>query len=69
MQSQQLLTESQIFKDEVLPGPENADQPPKEKPERLDHGKNLIGKACIELCANSFILWVYDDLASHNRNL
>jgi hypothetical protein len=45
VQSQQLLTESWIFKDEVLPGPESADQPPDEMPERHDHGKKLIGKA------------------------
>ena len=45
VESQQLLTESQIFKDEVLSGPESADHPPEEMPERRDHGKNLIGEA------------------------
>ena len=45
VQSQQLLTESQIFKDEVLPSPESADHPREEMPERNDHGKKLIGKA------------------------
>jgi hypothetical protein len=45
VQSEQLLTESQIFKDKVLPSPESADHPPEEMPERRDHGKNLIGKA------------------------
>jgi hypothetical protein len=45
LQSQQLLTESQIFKDEVLSGPESADHPPEEMPDRRDHGKNRIGKA------------------------
>ena len=65
MQSQQLLTESQIFKDEVLPGFESADHPPKEMPERHDHGKTLIEKVRIEPCAKSFILWVYNDLATH----
>jgi hypothetical protein len=67
VQSEQLLTESQIFKDKVLPSPESADHPPEEMPERRDHGKNLIGKAWIELCAKSFILWVYDALARHNQ--
>ena len=45
VQSQQLLTEGQIFKDEVLARPERADDPPEEIPERLDDGTDLIGKA------------------------
>ena len=65
LQSQQLPTESQVFEDEVLPGTESADHPPKEVPERHDHGKNLIGKVRLELCAKSFILRVYDVLARH----
>jgi hypothetical protein len=56
VQSQQLLTESQIFEDEVLPGPESAEHPSEEMPERHDHGKNLIGKVRIEPCVKSFIL-------------
>ena len=43
VQSQQLLMESQVFENEVLPGTESADHPPEEMPERHDHGKNLIG--------------------------
>jgi hypothetical protein len=35
-------------------------------PERHDHGKNLVGKVRIELCAKSFILQVYEILARHN---
>jgi hypothetical protein len=42
VQSQQLLTESQVFEDEVLAGAKSADDPPEEMPERHDHGKNLI---------------------------
>jgi hypothetical protein len=34
MQSQQLLTKSEVFKDKVLPGAESADHPPEEMPER-----------------------------------
>jgi hypothetical protein len=41
VQSQQLLTQRQVFEDEVLPGTESADHPPEEMPERHDHGKNL----------------------------
>ena len=63
VQSQQLLTQSQVFEDEVLPGTESADHPAEEMPERHDHGKNLIGTVRIELFAKSFILQVYDVLA------
>ena len=66
MQSQQLPTESQVFEDEVLPGTESADHPAEEMSERRDHGKNLIGKVRIELCAKSFILQVHDVLARHS---
>jgi hypothetical protein len=59
-------SKSQVFEDEVLPGPEGADHPPEEMPERHDHGKNPVGKARIKLCAKSFILQVYDVLASHS---
>jgi hypothetical protein len=34
--------------------------------ERGDHGKNLTGTVEIQLCAKSFILRVYDVLATHN---
>ena len=44
VQSQQLLTERQVFKNEVLPGPESADHPPEEMPKQHDHGENLIAK-------------------------
>ena len=44
VQSQKLLTESQIFKDKVLPGPESADDPLKEMSEPHDHGKKFIRK-------------------------
>jgi hypothetical protein len=49
VQSQQLLTQRQVFEDEVLPGTESADHPPEEMPERHDHGKNLSGTVRIEL--------------------
>ena len=44
MQSQQLLTKSQVFEDEVLPGTESAVQPAEEMSERHDHGKDSNGK-------------------------
>jgi hypothetical protein len=64
VQSQQVLTQSQVFEDEVLAGTESADHPPEEMPERYDHGKNLSGTARIQLCSKSYILRVYDVLAS-----
>ena len=65
VQSQQLPTESYVFKDEVLLGTESADHPPEDVPERGDHGKNLIETIRIQLFAKSFILQMYDVLASH----
>ena len=41
VQSQQLPTESQVLKDEVLAGAESADHPPKEMPERHVHARIL----------------------------
>ena len=58
-----MLTERQVFEDEVLPGTESADHPAEEMAEPHDHGKNLIGTVRIELFAKSFILWVCDVLA------
>ena len=49
VQSQQLLTESQIFKDEVLQRPESADDPPKEMSEPHERGKKFIGKVLLQL--------------------
>ena len=60
MQSEQLPTESQVFEDEVLAGAKRADDPPEEMPERHNHGKNIIGTFRIQLCAKSFILYMYD---------
>jgi hypothetical protein len=65
VQSQQLPTESQVLKDELLAGTASADHPAEEMSEPHDHSKNLSGKVQIKLCAKSFILQVYDALASH----
>jgi hypothetical protein len=65
VQSQQLLMESQIFKNEVLAGTARTDHPAEEMSERRDHGKNLSGNVRIEPFAKSFNLQVYDVLASH----
>src|SRR5437016_6796518 len=44
VQSQQLLTERQVFKDEVLPGPERAEHPPEERSEERRVGKECRGR-------------------------
>jgi hypothetical protein len=67
VQRQQLLTESSVFENEVLPGSESADHPPEEMSEEHDHEENVIRKLRIELFAKSFILRVYDVLARHTE--
>ena len=66
MQGQQLLTESQVFEDEVFPRTKSPDNPAEDIPERHDHGKNLIGTVGIETFAKSLILRGYDVLARHS---
>ena len=68
MQGQQLLTESQVFDDEVFPRTKSRDNPSEDIPEH-DHGKNLIGTVGIETFAKSLILRVYDVLARHKPDL
>ena len=60
-----MLTQSPVFEDEVLPGMGSVDHPPEERPERHDHGKNLIGTVGIQLFTKSYILRGYDVLARH----
>jgi uncharacterized protein with GYD domain len=69
VQSQQLLMESQVLKDELLMGAESAEQPADQMPERHDHVKNLTETSGIQLCAKSFILQVYDVLARHKGQI
>ncbi len=42
MKSQQLLTQSKIFEDEILAGAKGTAKPAEEVPEPHDHGKNHI---------------------------
>src|ERR1039458_4983246 len=59
VQSQQLLTESEIFKGEVRSGTESTDNPSQEMSERRDdgqnHDQNLIEIRRIKLVCKSFI--------------
>jgi hypothetical protein len=61
-------TESQVFEDEVFPKTTSADHPAQEMPEKHDHDKHFIGTVRIEPVAMSFILRVYEVLASHRGN-
>jgi hypothetical protein len=42
MKSEQLLTQSKIFEDEILAGTKGTAKPAEEVPEPHDHGKNYI---------------------------
>jgi Fic family protein len=66
VQSQQLLTESEIFKDEVPSGTESTDSPSQEMSERRDdsqnHGQNLTEKHSIKPVSKLFILQLHEVL-------
>ena len=49
VQREDLLAESEIFKDEVLSGPESAENPSQEMSEQYDYGQNH-GQNLIETC-------------------
>jgi len=42
MESQELLTQSEVLEDEILAGTKGTTKPAEEVPEPSDHGKNLI---------------------------
>jgi len=42
VKSEQLLTQRQIFEDEILAGTKGTTKPAEEVPETHDHGENLI---------------------------
>jgi hypothetical protein len=66
VQSQQLLTESEIFKDEVLSGAKSTNNPSQEMSERRDcgqnHDQNLIEIRRIKLVCKPFIPRVHEVL-------
>src|ERR1700734_2963340 len=70
MQSQQLLTESQIFKDKVPSGTESTEKPSKivseQRDESQDHGQNLTETYRIRPDSKSFILQVHEVLTRDN---
>jgi hypothetical protein len=62
VQSEELLTQGEVFQDEILAGTKGTAKPAEEVPEPYDHAKNLTGTLPIELGAKSLILRVYDVL-------
>jgi hypothetical protein len=66
VEREQLLTKRQIFKHEILTGPEGANQPAEKMPEPSDHGKNLIETSSHRLVAKSLILQMYGVLMTHS---
>ena len=62
MESQQLLTQSEVLEDEIFASTKDAAKPAEEVPEPHDHGKKSYPTLPNELMANSLILQVYDVL-------
>ena len=59
-----MLTEGEVFENEILSRTESTDNPAQEMPEGNSHGKNLIGTSQIELVVKLLILRVFDLLAN-----
>jgi hypothetical protein len=62
-----LLTEGEVFENEILSRTESTDNPAQKMPEGNSHGKNLIGTSQIELGVKLLILRVFDPLANDSR--
>src|ERR1019366_9132623 len=62
VEGEQLLTQSQVFKEEVPACAKGTAKPAEEMPEPYNHGKDLIRQSPIEFIAISLILQVYEVL-------
>ena len=69
MQSEELLTQDEVFQNEILAGTKGTAKPAEDVPEPYDHAKNLTGTLPIQLGAKSLILWVYDVLTNDRSNI
>jgi hypothetical protein len=69
VQSEELLTQGEVFQDEILAGTKGTAKPAEEVPEPSDHAKNLTGTLPIELGAKSLILRVYDVLMNDSARI
>jgi hypothetical protein len=67
MEYQQLLTQGEIFKDEILVGTESSNNPTKKLPKPHHHGKNLNETLPTEPIPKSLILRMSDVLMTHMR--
>ena len=61
-----MLTEGEVFENEILSRTESTDNPAQKMPEGNSHGENLIGTSQIELVVKLLILRVFDLLANDN---
>jgi hypothetical protein len=66
VQSKQLLTESEVFENQILSRTESTDNPAQEMPEEGSHCKNPIGTSQINLVVKLLIPRVFDLLANDN---
>jgi len=66
MESEQLLTQGEIFKDEIPAGTERTNNPAEQVPEPHNHGKNLSEMSPTEPIPKSLMLRVHDVLMSHS---
>jgi hypothetical protein len=64
-----LLTEGEVFENEILSRTESTDNPAQKMPEGNSHGENLIGTSQIELVVKLLILRVFDLLANDRGKL
>ena len=59
-----MLTEGEVFENEILSRTESTDNPAQKMPGGNSHGKNLIGTSQIELGVKLLILRMFDLLAN-----
>ena len=64
-----MLTEGEVFENEILSRTESTDNPAQKMPEGNSHGKNLIGTSQTELVVKLLILRVFDLLANDKGEL
>ena len=69
MESEQLLTQSEIFEDEILAGTERTNNPAEQVPEPHNHGKNLNETPSTEMIPKSLTFQVHDVLITRRAIL
>jgi hypothetical protein len=62
-----LLTEGEVFENEILSRTESTDNPAQEMPDEHSHDKNLIATSQTELVVKLLILRMFDLLANDSR--